>query len=129
MKKILVLDDNKDILNTLHLGLCACLQDCQILTASNGEKGVVILKNSPVDMIVTDLDMPVMNGYQFIEQVKRDHPDVPVCVMTGDCSSDDVVARMRALGVSRCIQKPFPFDKLAAMITEELHLVPQASLQ
>src|SRR3970282_1235090 len=85
MKTILVLDDNKYILDVLALSLRTFLKDCTVLTASNGASGVALLKARKVDLILTDLDMPIMNGYVFIEHAKEIQPDVPVCVMTGDC--------------------------------------------
>lgn len=127
MKNILILDDNNDILKALQLGLCACLKDCNVLTALNGEKGGEILKDTAVDLIVTDLDMPVSNGFRFIEKTRRDHPSVPVYVMAGNCLPS-VRERLNALGVRRVIAKPFPFENLAAMITEELKLDKMSSI-
>ena len=121
MKNILIVDDNKDILKALHLGLCSCLRDCEIQTALNGEAGMAILKTKQVDLIITDLDMPVLNGYRFIEKARHDFPLVPVCVMAGSCL-DDARTRLNAMGVSHVIQKPFLFENLAELITNELNL-------
>jgi len=121
MKNILILDDNKDILKALQSGLCGCLLDCKVLTAQNGEGGRDILKNTPVDLIVTDLDMPVMNGYQFIEKARTEHPDVPVCVMAGNCRPEDM-ERLHAMGVRKILPKPFLFDHLTDLIAKELNL-------
>ena len=127
MKNILVLDDNKDILNALSVGLHSCLKDCTVMTALNGEKGEAILKSMPIDLIVTELDLPVVNGYRFIEQVRKKYPTVPVCVMSGDCSTR-ILEQLQTRGVFRWIQKPFPFEKLAQMITEELDKGPQYAM-
>ena len=124
MKNILVLDDNKDILNALSVGLHSCLKDCKVMTALNGEKGEAILNSMPIDLIVTELDLPVANGYRFIEQVRKKYPLIPVCVMSGDCSTR-ILNELQKMGVFRWIQKPFPFEKLAHMITEELEKGPQ----
>jgi len=127
MKNILVLDDNKDILNALSVSLHSCVKDCTVMTALNGEKGEAILNSMPIDLIVTELDMPVANGYRFIEQVRKKYPSIPVCVMSGDCSTR-VLEQLKAMGVLRWIQKPFPFEKLAQMITEELDRGPQYAM-
>lgn len=121
MKNILIVDNNKDILDALSGGLCSSLKECAILTASNGEKGREIINTSPVDLILTELSLPVMDGFSFIEQVKKDYPVVPVCVMTGDCSAA-VIDRLKSMGVGRWIEKPFHFEKLAKMISDELKL-------
>jgi DNA-binding NtrC family response regulator len=119
MKNILVLDDNDDILDALSANLCMYLKDCNIMTASNGKKGSDVLDSTGIDLILTDLDMPVEDGFQFIERTRKAHPGIPVCVMTGDCAPQ-VWERLRSMGVKRHIQKPFHFDALADVIREEL---------
>jgi CheY-like chemotaxis protein len=74
-----------------------------------------------IDMVVTDLAMPVMSGYVLIEYAKKNFPFVPVCVMTASCSPN-VVGRLLSMGVGRWIEKPFKFEKLARMIADELNL-------
>jgi DNA-binding NtrC family response regulator len=127
MKNILIVDENKDILDALSGSLCSSLKDCSILTASNCAKGESIMKTTPIDMILTELSMPVTNGYKFVEKVKKDYPFVPVCVMTGDCSPS-VIERLRSIGVDRWIEKPFQFDQITKLISDELkfqHKFPQ----
>jgi two-component system NtrC family response regulator len=120
MKNILVLDDNKYILDALSANLCYYLGECNIMTASDWKKGADVLSSSPVDLILTGLTMPVTKGYEFIEHAKKNYPGVPVCVMTGDCSAA-VREKLKALGVARYIEKPFQYDKLVSMIIEELN--------
>lgn len=119
MKNILVVDDNKDILHALQLGLSACLKDCTILTALNCQQAVDIMKGTDIDLVLTDLDMPVQNGYRFIEDSRRAHGQVPVCVMTGSCTTSDR-ERLQALGVRKIINKPFQVEHLSNLIAEEL---------
>jgi len=118
-KTILILDDNRDIQQALKVGLHSCLKGATILTASNGEAGRELMKTTPVDLVLTDLDMPVMNGYRFIESVRSEHPSVLVCVMAGSCPPE-VTERLTRMGGSRYIEKPFQLDALAHMLTEEL---------
>lgn len=101
------------------------MKDCDILTALNGEAGAQILKTEQIDLIVTDLEMPVMSGYRFIEKARRELPSVPICVMTGSCPPA-VVERLRTLGVTRIIGKPFLLDRLVDVIAEELN--PEAGM-
>ncbi len=96
------------------------MKDCRILTALNGEIGEHILKTETVDLIVADLEMPALNGYQFIEKARRELPSVPLCVMMGSCPRG-VVEQLRILGVTRIIGKPFLLDRLADVIAEELN--------
>ncbi|OGW53869.1 MAG: hypothetical protein A2Z46_08360 [Nitrospirae bacterium RBG_19FT_COMBO_55_12] len=126
MKNILVLDDNKDLLDGMSARLCNYLKGCNILTASDGAQGMDILKSVSIDLILTDLSMPVVNGYTLIEHAKKHYPSVPVCVMTAGCSPD-VIRRLQSLGVGRWIEKPFQLEKLAHMISEELKLEGHAA--
>ena len=119
MKNILILDDNRDILTVLKANLCHFLKDCRILTATNGQKGIEVLRSEPIDLVVTDLDMPRSGGLEFIRQAREHFPGVRLCVMTGLCSAE-AAERLRSLGVSRTIEKPFPYGALAKMIDEEL---------
>jgi CheY-like chemotaxis protein len=127
MKNILIIEDNKDILCALSAGLRRRLKGCSILTAVNGARGMDVVESAPVDLIVTDLAMPVMNGYLFIEYVKKHHPSIPVCVMTGGCSSQ-ITDRLRSLGVGRWIEKPFQMDEFLQMVSDVLHLEPRSTL-
>lgn len=119
MKHILIIDGNNDILASIQNGLASRLKDCRILTALNCEQGEQILKSETVDLIVADLEMPVANGYRFIESVRHELPSIPVCVTIGSCPAG-VVERLRMLGVARIIGKPFLMDHLADVIAEEL---------
>lgn len=119
MKNILVVDDDKDILDGLFMRLQRHLRGCNILTAPDGAQGMHILASQSIDLLLTDLSMPVMNGYTLIEHTKKQHPSIPVCVMTANCSPP-VVERLVTMGVGRWIQKPFQLEQLAHMILEEL---------
>jgi DNA-binding response OmpR family regulator len=124
MKNILILDDNKDILSILETNLCHYLKDCKVLTAADGQKGIELLGSLPIDLVLTDLDMPKADSYRFIQHARERFPSVRVCVMT-DCECDkETVDRLRSMGVSRTIEKPFPYGALAAMIDEELSAGP-----
>ena len=121
MKNILVVDDNRFILETLAGTLSRYLRNCNVLTASNGEKGAHLLRTMPIDLIISDLDIPLEDGYRFLEDARRSYPAIPLCVMTGDCTPQ-VKEQLMAMGISRSIEKPFPFEELARLISRELKL-------
>ena len=104
-KKILVVDDDEATRFLVSDAFHICETGCTVTTARNGAEAVQVLRSVPVDFILTDLEMPVMNGYQFLSYVKRNHSDIPFLVMTGATSVEEY--RMCALGVSQCIAKPF----------------------
>jgi len=121
MKNILVLDDNKDFLDAMSTRLRSCLQGCNILTASDGAHGKEILRSMHIDLVLTDLTMPLVDGYMLIEHAKKLYPSVPICAMTADCTSQ-VKDRLRSMGVRNWIEKPFKTEQLAHLIAQELKL-------
>ena len=119
MKNILLVDDNKYVLEALALTLGVSARGCALLMAKNGREAADILDRKPVAVVLTDLAMPVMNGYQLIEYMNRMHPSVPLLAMTSDASAG-VVEELRSLGITRCIEKPFDYEEATRLIMEYL---------
>ena len=119
MKTILLVDDNNYIIDALALTLTRYTTYVNIMKAQNGREGVDIMNSTPVDLVLTDLDMPVMDGYGLVEHRNRHFPHVPIVVMTGD-ASPDVLRRLNALGVAECLEKPFDFDVASHLILKVL---------
>ena len=119
MKRILIVDDNKVFLDALSLFFSCQLPECALLKAANGMQAIEAMETMPVDLILTDLNMPVVSGYQLIEYVKKNLPSAPVLGMTS-VRTPDVEERLRRLGVSSCIEKPFDLDEVAHRISAAL---------
>ena len=115
MKSILIIDDDELILSVLAQGLRSCMSECNIFTAENGKEAVKILDTVAVDLIVTDLNMPEMDGYELLNYTRKNKPDIKAVVMTADFSPE-VERRLLPLGVSKCFEKPFSFKELAGWI-------------
>ena len=120
MKNILVIEDNEPIREALAITLRKHMRDCTILTACNGEEGISILSSTPLDLILTDLQMPVKDGYGVIEHRNKFHPDVHLLVMTANYNPE-VKARLNALGVTQHLEKPFDFDHVSGTIWDKLY--------
>ena len=115
-KSILVVDDDQSLRELLRLHLSNA--GYEVNTACDGiEAGYAVLR-SPPDLIITDVNMPHMDGYQFIEALKSDKtlPSIPVIFLT---SLDDV-ARGKDLGAVGYITKPVRSDKLLAVVAEHM---------
>jgi len=117
---ILIVDDNEFLLDALSTWITHQMPGNRILIGFNGRDGLEIIKKNPVDLIMTDLCMPVMNGYAFIEQKNSICPDIPLIAMTSDCSSE-VIQRLNRLGVTQYLEKPFQFASLADMLLKAMH--------
>lgn len=119
MKSILLVDDNKYILAALSLTLGDITRGYTILTAKNGREALDILNRQPVALVLTDIEMPVVDGFQFIENMNRLHPFVPLLAMTSDLSPE-VVEKLKSLGVTRFMEKPFDYEEMTRLIMESL---------
>ena len=104
-KKILVVDDDPVTRFLISDAFNICKTWSAVRTARNGEEAVHVLQSVPVDFILTDLEMPVMNGYKFLSYLKRNHPDIPFLVMTDATTIEE--ERMCAFGITQYIVKPF----------------------
>ena len=111
MKKILIVDD--DPLNLEILKEVFETGGYKIETASDGQQAIAVLeKNTGIDLILTDLEMPRMNGREVTEFIKGHKPDLPVIIMTGAGLSEKLKEKLIAIGAKAIIFKPFKFAKL-----------------
>jgi two-component system, NtrC family, response regulator len=109
METILIVDDEKNYL----LVLSAVLEDegYEVLTAPDGPEALEIQKSSDLDLVVTDMKMPGMDGIEFLEQIKARDPDLPVIMMTAHGTVDKAVEAMQK-GAYSYILKPFDNERL-----------------
>jgi two-component system NtrC family response regulator len=109
METILIVDDEKNYLRILS----AVMEDegYEVLTAPDGPTALEIQKRSDLDLILTDMKMPGMNGIELLESVKAIDPDLPVIMMTAHGTVDKAVEAMQK-GAYSYILKPFDNDRL-----------------
>lgn len=121
MKTLLVVDDNKAIRDLLSFALSGFLTECTVKTAQNGAEAVRIFDSSPVDAVLTDISMPVMDGYRLMEELRARSPRIPIMAMTGEAEVS-VHDRLKSLGAVRCFEKPFDLYRAAQEIASVLGL-------
>lgn len=102
MKTILAVDDEKLILKILAKRLSAYADEFRLLTAGHGEEAIDILSSNPVDLVITDLQMPVMDGFELITYLMHNFHTLPVVVLTG-CKTEEIGSRLQ--GTVRCVNK------------------------
>jgi DNA-binding response OmpR family regulator len=100
---ILVVDDNKGVLEFLVLLLSK--HGLSVRAASSGNECLEIVKRRSVDLVILDVMMPVMDGLQVCQELKRISPSIPIILLT---ARDDMMTRAAAmdLGVSEFVAKP-----------------------
>lgn len=119
MKNVLVVDDERSFLLSLQAGLRQYASRFATLTAASGKDAVEVMKRSKVDLVVTDLHMPEMDGFELLALMTKDHPDVPVMIMTA-YSTPEIKHRVEALGSFRIQEKPIDFKELAESVLASL---------
>jgi len=114
--KILFVEDEPDLLNIISDTLNKL--GANFLTANNGKEGLEILeKNSDIDLIVTDINMPVMNGLDMISEIRKKGNNVTSIIMSAH-SEPEYLKRAKELNISDYILKPFDFLKFINLVGE-----------
>ena len=86
METVLIVDDEKNY--PPILGAVLQEEGFESLIANSGQEALEILENSNVDLVLTDMKMPVMDGIQLLERIKGIEPDLPVIMMTAHGTVD-----------------------------------------
>jgi DNA-binding response OmpR family regulator len=118
---ILLVDDEE----LLRAGVQEMLemQGFSVITAPNGQQALVCLTEHDIDLVITDLVMPKMDGIDFVRQLRKVKPDVPVIVVSG--STRNIMERygidtIQVPGADASLPKPFKGVDLVAQIRELL---------
>lgn len=121
MKKILVVDDSKIIRGKFVEYLKS--SGYKTVTASNGKESVEIVQKEPFDLILMDLIMPVMDGFEAIRRIReiKSLPFIPIIVISSLETPDDLKKAMK-LGANEYIFKPIDEEAFSARVQAMLHL-------
>jgi EAL domain-containing protein (putative c-di-GMP-specific phosphodiesterase class I)/CheY-like chemotaxis protein len=124
--RILVVDDEPAIVRVVSRMLTAA--GYEVATAADGMRAVDLLANGTFDAILTDLEMPGMNGIQFLQAVRRRDSEVPVVLMTG---SPDLQSAVLAVehGALQYLVKPVKMDELGKIVARAVSLNKIAQLK
>ena len=114
---ILVVDDDESMRDLLRLHLNAA--GYEVLVAEDAIAAGYLVLRSPPDLIISDINMPHLDGFEFIEALKADKtlPDIPVIFLTSVEEGDH---RGKALGAVGYITKPVRADKLLALVAQHV---------
>jgi len=128
MKRVLIVDDEKLFLASLTEGLSAYADEFVVVTADNGEQAIEVFKSQPIDMVVTDLKMPVMDGLQLLAYLMGNNPTIPVILMTA-FSTPDTVDQIAKFDIFGYMEKPIDYQALAAKIRSGLEQTASGHIQ
>src|SRR5437016_4767602 len=117
MANILIVEDEPRMRRLLEISLGENGHSVQ--TAGDAETGLAQLRKEPMDLVVTDLKLPGMNGLEFLQEGKRLNAALPFIVMTAYGSVETAVDAMKA-GASDYVLKPFTMAEMKLVINKEL---------
>jgi DNA-binding NtrC family response regulator len=117
MPAILIVEDEAKMRRLLELNLGD--DGFTTLSAEDAETGLKLLRENSIDLVLTDLKLPGMNGLEFLQTIKRQNAALPVVVMTAFGSVETAVDAMKA-GASDYVLKPFSLTEMRMVIHKEL---------
>lgn len=119
IKNVLIVDDDREMLVALKEGFQRYEDSFAILLAADGLKAVESLKKNTISLVVTDLKMPGMDGFELLAHIMEHYPDIPVIIITG-YSTPEMERLAREGGAVGYIAKPFLIENLARQIMATL---------
>ena len=118
-QSVLVVDDDHNVLEVLDARLSSC--GLNVLKADNGHEALKILGSRRIDLVVSDVKMPTMDGMTLLSEIIRVQPGLPVVFLTAYANVPDAVKAVRS-GAIDYIEKPFDgkhlTDKIQMMLQE-----------
>jgi DNA-binding response OmpR family regulator len=113
MKKILIVEDEKDMVTGLKFNLEA--RDYTVIVAYDGETGYQKALNEKPDLVILDIMLPKLNGYDVCKGLKKEIPDLPIIMLTAKSQEAEIVTGLE-IGADDYITKPFSVLELLARI-------------
>ena len=114
---VLVIDDEQLMRDFVKETLTRA--GCKVALAPDGKTGIDVLEKEPIDLVVTDLKMPQMDGLEVLRQVKTGFPGVNVVIMTAYATVETAVSALKA-GAIDYIMKPFTPDEIEVVVEKAL---------
>lgn len=119
MKRVLVVDDEDDMLWMLQRNLNKGMSEVEVLAASSGEEALAVLSDKEVHLVITDINMPGMNGLDLLIEVNNRYPDTGVIIMTAYPSNSFEREAMMG-GSLRFVEKPFDIKDMRKIVGDVL---------
>lgn len=113
--KLLFVEDEEDLLNIITDTLTKLQSN--FITALDGEKALDILEKNPdIDLVITDINMPNMNGLELIETIQKQGKSIPFIIMSAH-TEKEYMDKAKSLGIDNYLLKPFDFIKFIELVS------------
>lgn len=120
MARILVIDDDPSLRRTMRKVLERAGHD--VVEAENGATGMSLVRDSPPDLVVTDLLMPEKEGIETIQEIRAEFPKLPIVAVSGAGSAEEGGPLLDAqlFGAEATLSKPFSVEELTETVERVL---------
>jgi DNA-binding NtrC family response regulator len=118
MAAILVIDDSVSVLEWMQDVLTKAGH--QVRTSSSGKQGILILRQVPIDLVITDFYMPELDGVEVIQHARRVAPQTRLVAMSTRPAEHSLFKTAKALGAVASLQKPFSQEQLLGTVATAL---------
>lgn len=115
MHDVLIVEDEKPLRDKLTMNIDWKSQGYRIYEAGDGEEALGILKQQDIDILVTDIQMPKMNGIELVRRAKTIYPDLWVIIISG-YGDREYTQVLNMLGVDEYLLKPFRSQRLLDIV-------------
>src|SRR5262252_1039970 len=116
-KQVLIVDDEPNLRKILSAQLSRDGYD--VLTAEDGEQGLAMLREHHIDLVVTDLKMPKVDGMTLLREALREDPELPIVMITAHGTVDTAVEALK-IGAFDYLTKPFDKDEVRQIVAKAL---------
>ena len=116
-KQVLIVDDEPNLRKILAAQLSR--DGYEVMLAEDGEQGLTMLREHHIDLVVTDLKMPKVDGMTLLRDALREHPDLPIVMITAHGTVDTAVEALK-LGAFDYLTKPFDKDEVRQVVAKAL---------
>lgn len=119
--KILIVDDEKEVTDSLKMELQECSRDLDIITSNSGYDALRLIMQGDVSLVITDIAMPDMDGYELYSRTKEYNSELPIIMMTGfGYDPRHAIVKSRQDGLQDIVYKPFDIGRLYSLIIKRL---------
>lgn len=115
--KVLLIENDPFIRDTLRKALLN--EGCELESAHSSAGGIEFLKKGPFDIIISDFNLPGINGFEFLKMTRKLCPEA-IKIMVASIGDVDPMSRVFESGIHDVIEKPFPFESLLYTISKHL---------
>ncbi len=124
MRNVLIVDDEPALLLSIESGFENQQDRFKVFTAANGKKALTTLGEHEIDLVVTDLQMPEMDGFELLAEMSSKYPTIPNVVMSA-FGTTEIESQLKSLGTFQFLNKPLDFDALEECITTALDSIEE----